>query len=252
MLNEERYRSIRRIFERMELQLSERDMELYADAFEIISQFLHHKLNDIQLVKVVDYLGDVITEKATHIVSHVPKSDRLKVQYVLLEKIPPTKGKLNQEEKELLAFCVYWMNCVQVYDEEQDTIVTGLRDFTSVDKIRALYEDEKTRRPDFFALWKPKPTVDETTYGLSLDNPIRVKSIPVAYEYLNRLRYNGQPVHYERIGSFEGGNKGLVDGYTLTTTQRGFLKKKTVNTVIYIDPYSDWNILLPPPGFEIE
>lgn len=236
----------------MELQLSEQDMELYADAFEIISQFLHHKLKDIQMVKVVDYLGDVITGKATHIVPHVPKSDRLKIQYILLEKIPPTRGKLTQEEKELLAFCVYWMNCIQVYDEDQDMIVTGLHDFTSVEKIRTLYEDEKMRKPDFFAPWEPKPTVDEATYGLSLDNPIRVKSISTAYAYLNRLRYNGQPVSYERIGSFEGRNGGIVDGYMLTTIQRGFLTKKTVYTDIYIDPYSDWNILLPLPGFVLD
>ena len=149
MLNIERYRSIDAIFKSRGIELPDKDVMLYADAFEIIASLLNGKLSDEEMVRVVDFLSDVITGKAPHVVAHVPRSERLRVQYPLLEIIAATKGKLTSKEKELLAFCVYWMNCVQVYDETRAVTVSGLVDFTSVEKVLSLYEYEKKQRPAF-------------------------------------------------------------------------------------------------------
>ena len=251
MLNIERYRSIDSIFKAQGIQLSDEDVMLYADAFEIIASLLNGKLLDEEMVRVVDFLGDVITGKAPHVVAHVPKSERLRAQYPLLEKIAATKGKLTSKEKELLAFCVYWMNCVQVYDEERAITVSGLVDFTSVEKILSLYEYEKKQRPSFFLAVKPRPQINRETYGLTLDNPVRVTSISDAYAYLNMLRYNNQPVPYVRVGSFSGKDGHLVDKYTLTVTQRKFLSKKQVQVDIFIDAYAMEATILPPPEFTL-
>lgn len=252
MLNLKRYHSIDSIFKSMNIQLADRDVILYADAFEILAAFLNNKLSDLEMVKVVDFLGDVITEKAPRVVVHVSKDERIKVQYPIMEKMTATKGKLTDQEKEMLAFCVYWMNCVQVYDEERDLVVSGLVDFTSVEKIAALYKTEKKNRPDFFAAENTKPVIDRTTYGLSLENPVRLTCIPDAYAYLNKLRHDNKPVDYSRLGSFSGKDGHLVDKYVLTVTQRKFLSKKISQTEIYIDCYSDVAIVVPPQGFTLD
>ena len=249
MLNLKRYHSIDSIFKTMNIQLSDRDVMLYADAFEILATFLDNKLSDLEMVKVVDFLGDVITGKVPRVAFHVSKDERIKVQYPIMEKMTETKGKLTNQEKEMLAFCVYWMNCIQIYDEERDIVVNGLVDFTSVEKIAALYKAEKERRPAFFATEKTKPVIDRTTYGLSLENPVRLTCIPDAYAYLNNLKYDNKPVEYSRLGSFSGKDGHLVDKYVLTVTQRKFLCKKTIQTVIYIDSYSDEAVIMPPHGF---
>ena len=251
MLNKARYHSIDSIFKSQGIQLSNEDAMLYADAFEIIAFLLNSKLSDEEMVRVVDFLGDVITGNAPHVVVHVSKSERLRVQYPLMEKMTATRGKLTPTEKELLAFCVYWMNCVQVYDEERAIAVSGLVDFTSVEKILSLYEYEKMQRPAFFLGTSPSPVVNKETYGLSLENPVRVTSVSDAYAYLNMLRYNGQPVQYVRIGSFSGKDGHLVDKYALTITQRKFLSKKQVQVDIFIDAYATEAIILPPPDFTL-
>lgn len=251
MLNAERYQSIDAIFKSRGIELPDKDVVLYADAFEIIASLINSKLSDEEMVRVVDFLGDVITGKAPHVVAHVPKSERMNVQYPLMEKMTATRGKLTATEKELLAFCVYWMNCVQVYDEERAITVSGLVDFTSIEKILSLYEYEKKQRPAFFSGASPSPVANKETYGLSLENPVRVTSISDAYAYLNMLRYNNQPVPYVRIGSFSGKDGHLVDKYVLTITQRKFLSKKQVQVDIFIDTYATEAIILPPPEFTL-
>ena len=251
MLNIERYRSIASIFKTRGIRLSDEDVVLYADAFEIIASLLNNKLADEEMVRIVDFLGDMITAKSPHGIARVPKDERLRVQYPLMEKIKAIKGRLTPKEKELLAFCVYWMNCVQVYDEERNVVISGLVDFTSVEKIVSLYEYEKIQRPSFFSAKKPQPVVNKETYGLSLDNPVRVTSISDAYAYLKMLRYNNQPVPYARIGSFSGKDGHLVDKYVLTVTQRKFLSKKQIQVDIFIDAYATEAIILPPPEFTL-
>ena len=249
MLNRERYQSIDAIFKLRGIELPDEDVMLYADAFEIIASLLNGKLSDEEMVSVVDFLGDVITGKALHVVVHVSKGERLRAQYPLMEKMAATRGKLTPTEKELLAFCVYWMNCVQVYDAEREITVSGLVDFTSVENILSIYEYEKNQRPAFFSGVNSKPVINRETYGLTLDNPVRVTSIPDAYAYLNMLRYNNQPVSYVRVGSFSGKDGHLVDKYVLTITQRKFLSKKQVQVDLFIDAYATEAIIFPPPEF---
>ena len=251
MLNIERYRSIDAIFKSRGIELPDKDVMLYADAFEIIASLLNSKLSDEEMVRVVDFLGDLITGNVPHMVAHVSKGERLRVQYPMMEKMAATRGKLTPTEKELLAFCVYWMNCVQVYDEKRAITVSGLVDFTSVEKILSLYEYEKKQRPAFFSGLNPKPVINREMYGLTLDNPVRVTSISDAYAYLKILRYNNQPVPYVRIGSFSGKDGHLVDKYVLTITQRKFLSEKQVKVDIFIDSYATEAIILPPPDFTL-
>ena len=251
MLNAERYSSIAAIFRDKGIQLSDRDVMLYADAFEIIAFFLKEKLSNEEMVCVVDFLSDVITNKAPHVVAFVPKNDRLRVQYPLMEKMAATKDKLTSREKEILAFCVYWMTCVQVYDEKYNTVVSGLVDFKSTGHVLSLYKKEKANRPEFFPEIKIEPDVDKTTYGLSIKNPIRLTSVADEYLYLNRLRFNNSLVEYERKGSCRSENGHMIDVYTLTLANKKFLSHKKVSVELYIDAYSDVEIIQPPAGLSL-
>lgn len=81
----------------------------------------------------------------------------------------------------------------------------------------------------------------------SLDNPVPCDSILGAMGYLARLRWNGQPVRNERLGSY--GSKVIerpIDGYRLTAPDGREL------TTLYISPYQKKNSTLAPQGYTLD
>ena len=67
--------------------------------------------------------------------------------------------------------------------------------------------------------------------------------------YLNRLRYNGKPIIYERVGSCSGKNGNIVDKYRVFHEKGIFFKKKVFICELYIDAYSTKQPNLVPKGF---
>ena len=56
MLSEKRYDSIKRIFAEKRICLSEEDLRIYADVFEIISHYINNKLTDEEMIESYDFL----------------------------------------------------------------------------------------------------------------------------------------------------------------------------------------------------
>ena len=88
-------------------------------------------------------------------------------------------------------------------------------------------------------------------YGYSVETAIHVTSIPAAYEYLKRLRYNGQPIAYERMGSFENDAGVYVDWYCIYTRE-DMPSKKTKIATLYINSYCLDMPDIAPKGFTLE
>jgi len=83
-------------------------------------------------------------------------------------------------------------------------------------------------------------------YGLEVTNPIPVQGIPEANLYLQKLRWQGQPVTWDRLGSFGAKNiKMPVDCYQLSDQN-----SRTVGT-IYISPYHRKMSNKAPVGFTL-
>lgn len=83
-------------------------------------------------------------------------------------------------------------------------------------------------------------------FGYSVDNPVPCNTIMGGYAYLAKLRWKGQPVKHERVGSFGSAIiERPIDGYILTGADGRELG------TIYISPYQKKNSALAPKGLTL-
>ncbi len=251
MINEEIYEELKDIFAEYDISLTDTDILLYADLFEIISYFTHNKLDTYEIFLVYDFLTDLLAGKHPQIMVSVSKEDRIRAQLRIMEEFPLTAGKLDDEEKEALAFCVYYSTFVQLYDEEKNKMVNGLVDFTSIERAEKMLEWEKSQRPDFFKPNKQTTDISKYDFGYTKENPIQTTSIPMAYEYLNKLRYKNKPIKYKRLGSTPGMDKGILDIYEICVYDKKFFLKKERKFTVYINSYSYYNSKSAPKDFTL-
>lgn len=251
MINKNRYDSIKIIFQNKGLSLSEEGIKLYANFFEVISHFTNGKLSNLEMIEAFDFLNDLITQKFPQFAINVSQKESLNIQLRFMEQLPQTAGKLTEEEKIAFAFCVFHATFVKVYDEKNDSIVSGIVDFYSVNHIKMLMEDEKKKYPELFMSIYHKEQQPIGEFGYSITNPICVTSIPAAYSYLNRLRYSNETVKFQRIGSFSDINGRIIDGYTTEVTMSNFPFTEKRKITIYIDAYSLKNSKNVPSGFTL-
>lgn len=251
ILNSQRFEKLKLLFEEKNKNLSLNDITIYSNVFEIISQFVHNKLTDEEIFVVYDLLSDVVKNDRPDIIAHVPQKDRIRVQVRLMEELTETKGKLDLDEKIALAFCIYTGECTQVYDEEKEEMHNGIVLFDSFEHIKNELEYEKQQFPSIFKLEKREITFDKT-YGYTEENPINTTSIDASYYYLNKLRYNGLPIIYERIGSFSNSKDEIIDGYDIFVKKKSLFTKKTIKiATIYINPYCEEMPKVAPIGFTL-
>lgn len=230
--------------------LSPDEVILYANFAEIVDIFTNHKLDTRTIFEVYDFLSDVIHNKKPNI-RFVPKEDRIRAQVGLMDTMPQT-AKLNIEERTLFAFCVYWSECIDTFDEETNEVYSGLVDFTSVEKIRALYEETKAMKPVLFEDCNIEQVeVEGKGYGYSLKKPIKATSIDKSYDFLNRLAVKGATVTYTRVGSCSGKRNRIVDLYEITVTTNTPSGRKKQIYKLYIDPYSIINSKKAPKPFSL-
>lgn len=240
MLSEKRYDSIKRIFAEKRICLSEEDLRIYADVFEIISHYINNKLTDEEMIESYDFLSDVIKNQRPEITLHVERKDRIRAQVKHMDKIPFIGDKLDLDEKVMFAFCIYLAECTCIYDEEADEAQNGVVLFTSVEAIKDEFEKYKKMMPSLFDL-----TADDTEkenmadFGYSIDNPILTISVGDAYDYLRRLTCGDNKITYSREGSVMGEEGHILDRYRVTVIEGKFFFKKRKEYVLYIDSYAN-------------
>lgn len=228
-------------------KLTDSDIMYNVKALNVMDTFTHGKLTTRELFESLDFLSDLLQEKEPAYAAIVPADQRIRIQTRTMESIPQTAGKLTPEEKEALAFCVYHITCVRVYDEKQNVTVGGIVDFDSVDHVKMLYDETRERRPELFRENTIADYSDYDDYGFSEEHPIMLSSIRMSYEYLDSLRYDGKPVEYNRLGS--GGSGGdILDIYAISAKK--FLKK--MEWVLYVDCYAETPVIKPPKGFTLQ
>lgn len=80
-------------------------------------------------------------------------------------------------------------------------------------------------------------------FGLTATNPIPTISVYGSDDYLNRLRFNGQPITYDRLGSTSSDvTNGSIDIYPVSCSGKSLGS-------IYICPYHRRNSKKAPKGF---
>ncbi len=83
-------------------------------------------------------------------------------------------------------------------------------------------------------------------FGHESTNPVPVKGIPSSEIYLGRLRWEGAPVTWRRLGSFGAENIEMpIDGYEILDANSARV------AMIYISPYHKTISRKAPKGFTI-
>ncbi|MCI9626071.1 MAG: hypothetical protein HFI90_04745 [Clostridia bacterium] len=193
----------------MGVSVPEEVIAAYSNTCEIIAQLTNNKMDNSQIICAISYLGKIIRGELPELVSYIPPEDIIRVQTKLMDKLSQnfmhltSLRKLNDEEKILLAFCVYLKEC------------EGIKSLTSVNAVMQKYERTKSIKPELF---DNRDTINDENaedYGYSPDNPIKAITIGDGYDFLDRLTVKGATVTYSRIGSVAG-EQHIVDEYSVT------------------------------------
>ena len=92
-------------------------------------------------------------------------------------------------------------------------------------------------------------------YGYSPQNPIKTRSVYEEYSYLNRLRYKGRRVYYERIGYIKGFYGIIIDKFLIRIKIKpAFTNRKQAiqDFIIYINAHSNYSDGCAPKYFMLE
>lgn len=96
---------------------------------------------------------------------------------------------------------------------------------------------------------------EKKEYGYSPESPIKVSSVYEQYLYLSKLRCNGKPVFYERIGFYKDLSGNITDKFLIRVKAEPAsykAQKATEEFVIYINTHSDCCDTAAPKGFALE
>ena len=252
ILSDRRFVEVTKLLQKNGFALSEENSRCLANAFEIISTFVHGKLTNEEIFRTYDLLSDVMKNDRPDIIAHVNKEDRIRVAVRLMEELQDTRGKLTEDEKIAFAFCIFTGECTQIYDEEQGVVRSGVALFDSFEHIEQELLYAMKTDPTRFDMRGNRVVIDEQ-YGYSVDAAIQTTSVRAAYAYLQHLKYNGKPIIYSRIGSFSNSTGQLVDGYTIYTEKKGlFSTKKVEVATLYINSYCESMPRVAPKGFSLD
>ena len=253
MLSEKRYEEVKTVFAEKGIELTEYDIRLYSDVFEIIAYYISNKLTTKEMVEAYDFLSDIILNRRPDVKVYVEKKDRIRIQVAVMDKIPFIADKLILEEKIMFAFCIYLGECVRVYDEEKDEEKNGIVLFKSVESVKQEFKQCKAINPEMFTIVKDNSANEmKEDFGYSKSNPVLTASVGHAYNYLSRLTCDKGNLTYSRVGSVDGDSGHILDMYKITVKSKMLFFTKSKDYIIYIDSYADLTSTKAPVPFRLK
>lgn len=228
--------------------LSEHECDCYAHMLSVLGEITGNRLSQQQLFDAYDFFTDILDGKHPEVML-IERKNAYKGIY-RLSKLYCATGDLDEEERGLFCFAIYWAYCIKTYDEKNDKDIWGMEDFQKgKDFILKEYEFERKKFPKkYMAGDLSDPTRDD--YGYSCQNPVELLSVAFEYQYLNAIETSeGKAITYQRIGSFSGADGTLIDGYEIFVP--GIFKKKKIAT-LYLSAYGAENSSTAPKGFRFK
>ena len=245
MLNESRYETLKETFKELKIQMPEEQIREYTKIIDYIAYVTEDKFTEMEMVAIYGVLGDIVEGKEPQMALIAKSDDIIPTLVRILEELPLTKGKLTMEQKLRIAFCERAITGVH---EQPEGVVFDWYD--TIECAEKQFNFFRETMPSWFNV-SEAPRINRAKYGLSVDEPIQTTSVRASYMYLNRLRYNGKPIIYERVGSCGGKNGNIVDRYRVFQEKGLLFKKKVFICDLYIDAYSTKQPNLAPSGFTL-
>ena len=230
VLDEEIYKKVKIFMKTNNIDLNERGLVANANLCKIISTFINNKLSTFEILTIYDFIIDVLQGKYPKIAINVNKEDRILMAIKILDShyIPDYKDNLIEDEKEKFAFCTVYSFFTYSINEESGKMEQEIFNFESLEKIEREYEFEKKEFPNRFK--KDYSDIGDVLkeYGRDIENPIKLKTIDMIYEYLDNIclkNENEEDIRYERIGSLNSNSNKLVDVFNIYNTKNELIDK---------------------------
>lgn len=247
ILNKETYKQIKNYLNKININMSEINIIANSNLCYIVSDYCNNKINVIEIIKMYDYITDVLQGKYPNLVINVSKEDRI----IWAEKIIINNNKygLTENEIEFFAFCIVYSFFVYTINENTQKLEQSIYDFTSKKRIVAEYEKTKKEKIWEFEI-KECSSLEKEDYGYTIENPIEVINVSMEYIYLDSIvTSDNKEIFYNRVGSFNGKNDIFVDGYDIFI-KKLFGKKKIAT--LYISCNGSKNSKGAPNGFKFK
>lgn len=238
--------SLKKMLQDSGISMPEHQIKAYTDIFAYLEHITENKYSEQQLFDLYTLLGDIAEGYCPEIAIIANNNDTIPTLVRIMEELPLTKGKLSMEQKFRIAFCV--MAITGVHEQPKDVVFDWFESFESVETQFAFF---RKQMPSWFKA-SEKKTDSKENYGLSIDNPIQTTSVRSSYIYLNRLKYKGKDIFYNRVGSIEGKNRHFVDKYNVYLKTGLFKKRSKYLCDIYIDAYASTEPQTAPHGFTLK
>ncbi len=242
LLSEKRFDEVKELFIKYDIGLSEKCILLYANAFEILSRIVNHKLSTKEIFEVYIFLSEWLEKEQYHnwyLEKHYPEEYIISVIGWMEIKFSWI-DKLTEEEKKLFVIILNRGHRV-VADYESETINDR--------RVHMGFEKEFSVKAKLNFIRNRES--DDETYGYSIENPVRLWSYSAIYTYLKNLRYKGEEIEAVSCGVWHNSNNyrvGKFDIYLL----KGKLKSKSEKiATIYIDGNSNAVEAFAPKGFAL-
>lgn len=245
VLDEEIYEKVKIFMDTNNIDLDERGLIANANLCKIISIFINNKLSTFEILTIYDFITDVLQGKYPKIAVNVNKEDRIPMAIKLLDSnyIPDYKDNLTEDEKEKFAFCIVYSFFTYSFNEESGEMESEIFNFETFEKIEKEYEYMKKEFPSKFK--KEDSDIGDVSkeYGRDIENPIKLKSINMIYEYLDNIclkNENEEDIQYERIGSYSTSSNELVDGFKIFNS-----RNELIDTLYFFGNANENDIEIP-------
>ena len=245
LLDKEIYDKVKIFMQTNNIQLDERGLVANANLCKIISIFINNKLSTFEILTIYDFITDVLQGRHPKIAINVNKEERIPMAVKILDSkfIPDYKDNLTEDEKEKFAFCVVYSFFTYSFNEESGEMEQEIFKFETFENIAKEYEYKKKEFP--FKFKKDNSDIGDVSkeYGRDKENPIKLKTIDMIYEYLDNICLNNEnedDIKYERTGSFNTSFNELIDGFNIYNTN-----KELIDTLYFFGNASENDIELP-------
>ena len=229
------------------VDLNADNYDWYADFCFVVDKYVNNKLSVWEIMYATDKLSDLLLGQPQSLKEFgmiLTREQRITGQIRALDLLPSLKDKgLTYEEKEALAFCIYYVCCITKMDEDTHQLISTVAEFKDFKKIDAEYQWTKAMHKELFQKVESENSGD---YGYDINNPINVCSVKESYDFLKSLKTSdGSIADIERVGSMKGTTGDFIDKWKITIEKDDFAETK----FLYINCYSFTNEWIAPQGF---
>ena len=245
LIDKNAYKEVESFLNDVGVELDERAKIANSNFCSIVSDFCKNKIEARDILEMYDYVTDVLCGRRLKVVIHVPREDRIIWAKKLIKQVH--KYELDDQEIEFFAFGIVFSFFVHKGTGEANDSEPSIFEFTTKEHIIKQYKWYKKENYWKFNL-EEYSDPERYDYGYSIDNPIEVMTVSLAYAYLNDLvTSDDEEIRYARLGSFRGEDGILIDGYEIFI--EGVFGEKKIAT-LYINSYGMDNSVCTPKGFK--